>query len=77
MNFGYNQVVKKRKAYSSRTKKYTTRILINTFKFLLYLVVLLVVVVGFTGVGMIKGIIDNILSWEERMIGKASSEVAI
>lgn len=59
MNFGYNQVVKKRKAYSSRTKKYTTRILINTFKFLLYLVVLLVVVVGFTGVGMIKGIIDN------------------
>ncbi len=59
MNFGYNKTVEKRKAYASKSKKLTTKILVNTFKFFLYLVVLVIVVVGFTGFGMIKGIIEN------------------
>ncbi len=59
MNFGYNKTVEKRKAYASKSKKLTTKILVNTFKFSLYLVVLVIVVVGFTGFGMIKGIIEN------------------
>ena len=59
MNFGYKKTIEKRKALNSKKKKITTKILVNSFKFLLYVVVLLVVVIGFTGFGMIKGIIDN------------------
>lgn len=59
MNFGYNKTVEKRKTYASKSKKLFTKILVNTFKFSLYLVVLAIVVVGFTGFGMIKGIIEN------------------
>lgn len=59
MNFGYNKTVEKRKTYASKSKKLSTKILVNTFKFSLYLVVLVIVVIGFTGFGMIKGIIEN------------------
>ena len=59
MNFGYNNTVLKRKKYASKSKKLFTKILVNSFKFSLYLVLLAVVVIGFTGFGMIKGIIEN------------------
>lgn len=59
MNFGYNSTVAKRKSMTSRTQKISTKILVNLFKFSLYLIVLVTVVVGFAGIGMVKGIIDN------------------
>lgn len=59
MNFGFNKVTDKRKELLSKKSKRTTTFFINCFKLSLYIVVLLVVVVGFTGLGMIKGIIDS------------------
>lgn len=59
MNFGYKEVADKRRNLASKKNKRVTSILITALKFVLYAIVLIIVVVGFTGLGMIKGIIDN------------------
>lgn len=59
MNFGYIKTAEKRKKMASKNRKRITNICVNTFKFFLYIVVLFIVIVGFTGLGMIKGIIKN------------------
>lgn len=59
MNFGYKEVADKRRNLASKKKKQVSSILINSLKFALYALVLIIVVAGFTGLGMIKGIIDN------------------
>lgn len=61
MNFGYKEVADKRRNLASKKNKRVTSILITALKFVLYAIVLIIVVVGFTGLGMIKGIIDNAL----------------
>lgn len=59
MNFGYKKTVEKRKVLSSRSKKTKTKALISFFKIILYVFILAVVILGFTGFGMVKGIIDT------------------
>lgn len=59
MNFGYKQTADKRRDLASKKNKRLSNILVGIFKFALYALVLTVVVIGFTGLGMIKGIIDN------------------
>lgn len=59
MNFGYNKVVEKRRFLASKSKKRITSFFIWATKFGLYIVALLVVVIGFTGLGMIRGMIKS------------------
>lgn len=59
MNFGYNKIVEKRRSLASKKTKRRTNILVWGLKLSLYIIVLLVVVIGFTGLGMMKGIIKN------------------
>ena len=59
MNFGYSKTTEKRKKLSSKKSKRITGFFIGCFKFSLYCIVLFIVVIGFTGLGMIKGIIKN------------------
>lgn len=59
MNFGYNKTVAKRRSLASKKNKRKTSLLIWSFKLSLYIVVLLIVVISFTGFGMMKGIIAN------------------
>lgn len=59
MNFGYNKTVAKRRELASKKNKRKTSLLIWGLKLSLYIVVLLIVVIGFTGLGMMKGIIAN------------------
>lgn len=59
MNFGFDKTTEKRKSLASKKPKKITGFFIGCFKFFLYILVLVVVVVGFTGFGMIKGIIKN------------------
>ena len=59
MNFSFNKVGDKRKSLLSKNSKRITKFFINCFKLSLYLIILLIVVVGFTGLGMINGIIDS------------------
>lgn len=59
MNFGFDKTANKRKELFSKKSKRTTTLFLNCFKFSLYIIVLFVVVIGFTGLGMIKGIIDT------------------
>lgn len=59
MNFSYEKVADKRRKMASKKDKRITNVFIWFLKLSLYLIALLVVVAGFTGFGMIKGIIDN------------------
>lgn len=59
MNFGYKEVAGKRRNMASKKRKRISSILVGSVKFLLYALVLVSIVVGFTGLGMMKGIIDN------------------
>lgn len=59
MKFGMKQVTNKRLALNSNSKKLTTKSLVWLLKAVLLLIVVSVVTVGFAGIGMIKGIIDN------------------
>ena len=59
MNFGFDKTTEKRKSLASKKSKRITGFFIGCFKFFLYILVLVVVVVGFTGLGMMKGIIKS------------------
>lgn len=59
MNFGFNETTKKRKSLASKKSKKITGFFIGCFKFSLYIIVLAIVVVSFTGFGLMKGIIEN------------------
>lgn len=59
MNYGYNKIVQKRRGLASKKNKRKTSLLIWALKLSLYIIVLLIVVIGFAGLGMMKGIIAN------------------
>lgn len=59
MKFGMKQVTGKRLALNSNSRKITTKSLVWLLKAFLLLLVFSTVTIGFAGVGMIKGIIDN------------------
>lgn len=59
MNFGFDKTTEKRKLMASKKKKRLTSLFVGCFKFSLYILVLLVVVVGFTVLGMLKGVIKS------------------
>jgi penicillin-binding protein 1A len=59
MNFEFKKVVDKRRSLASKKNKRLTSFFVWGIKLSLYIVVLLVVVVGFTVLGMMKGMIDN------------------
>lgn len=59
MNYGYKKTVNKRKQLSSRSKKAQSRAGVYLFKIILYVLILAIVVIGFTGLGMAKGILDS------------------
>ncbi|SHI58612.1 transglycosylase domain-containing protein [Parasporobacterium paucivorans] len=59
MNFGYKKTVEKRKQLSSKSKKAQSRAGVYFFKIMLYVVILAIVVTGFAGLGMAKGILDS------------------
>lgn len=59
MNFGYRKTVEKSNQLTSLKKKLSTKVLVKSFKFFIYLIVLTIVVCGFFVIGMAKGIIDN------------------
>ena len=59
MNFGYKKTIKKRKELSSKSKKVKSKAFVSFFKIVLFVIVLAFVVAGFTGFGMVKGMIDS------------------
>lgn len=59
MNFGYKKTIEKRKDLTSKSKKVKSKAIVSFFKILLYVFILAIVIIGFTGFGMIKGIIDT------------------
>lgn len=59
MNFSYDKSVEKRKSLNSSSRKLTTKFCVNSFKFIIFFVVAVVITVAFGGFGMIHGIIDS------------------
>lgn len=59
MKYGMKQVTNKRLRLNSASRKITTKSLVWLFKGILLLIVIACATIGFAGVGMIKGIIDN------------------
>ena len=59
MNFGYSKVTQKRKELVSKKAKRITGFFMSCLKVSLYLIVLIIVTAGFTGLGMMKGIIAS------------------
>jgi hypothetical protein len=57
MNFGYKNTVEKRKSLSSNSRRIKTKAFMSFLKIFLYAIGLLIIVGGFTGLGMVKGII--------------------
>lgn len=59
MNYGKNQTEKKIKNATSSSKKYANKFLLGMFETLFLIVLALFIIGTSTGIGMIKGIIDN------------------
>lgn len=59
MNFGYKKTVEKRTQLTSLKRKFSTKLLVKSFKVCIYLLLIVFVVGGFFVIGMAKGIIDN------------------
>ncbi len=59
MNFSYKKTMEKRIMLTSMQRKLSTKILVTSFKLILYLIVVLCVTGGFFVLGMAKGIIDT------------------
>lgn len=59
MNFNYTNSVNKRKSLNSSSTKLKTKFCVSSFKIVILLFVAIFTVIGFTGLGMIKGIIDS------------------
>lgn len=59
MNFGFDKTTEKRKKLASKKSKRITGFFIGCFKLCLYIFVLFIVVIGFTGLGMMKGMIKS------------------
>lgn len=59
MNFNYTNSANKRKSLNSSSTKFKTKFCVSSFKIIILLFVALFTTIGFTGLGMIKGIIDS------------------
>ena len=59
MNFSYNKVIEKRKALKSKKSKHITSFFMGCLKLSLYMILLVVVVIGFSGLGMLRGMIQS------------------
>ena len=59
MNFGYKKTVEKRKELSSNSRRIKSKAFMSFVKIILYALVLVIVVGGFTVFGMVKGILDS------------------
>ncbi len=59
MNFSYSKVTQKRKDLKSKKSKRITGFFMGCLKFSLYLILLIFVIIGFTGIGMLKGMINS------------------
>lgn len=77
MNFGYKKIIEKRSQLTSMKKRLSTKALVNTFKFFIYSVLVVVVVFGFFVIGMAKGIIDNAPDIDDISIAPANHSTTI
>ena len=59
MNYGQYETERRLKSLSSKTGKYTSKLVFNIFKAFFILFLFLAVAGAAVGFGMIKGIIDN------------------
>lgn len=59
MNFGHKKTIEKRKKLSSKSKKTKSKALVSFLKILLCVIILAVIIGGFTAFGMVKGILDS------------------
>ncbi len=59
MNFSYNNVIKKHKALDAAPRKLVTKFFIYAFRAILLLGLASIIIVGFAGLGAVKGIIAN------------------
>ena len=59
MNFGFSKTTEKRKNLASKKAKRFTSFLMWCFKFSLYLILLIIIMIGFAGFGMMKGMIKS------------------
>lgn len=59
MNFSYDKSVEKRKSLNSSSHRLTTKFCVNSYKFIIFFIVAIVITIVFAGFGMIHGIIDS------------------
>ncbi|MGN0383349.1 MAG: transglycosylase domain-containing protein [Eubacterium sp.] len=77
MNFGHKQTVEKQKQLVSLQMRLTTKTLVSILKIFLYCLLLIVVIGGFFGLGMVKGIIDNAPDVSEVSIAPSSYSTTV
>ena len=77
MNFSYKKTMEKRIMLTSMQRKLSTKILITSFKLILYLIVVLCVTGGFFVLGMAKGIIDTAPDINTVSIAPASHSTSV
>jgi penicillin-binding protein 1A len=59
MNFGYEQVIKKRKQMASKKDKNISKIFVHLLKFFIFSIAGIAVISVFIFAGMLKGMIDS------------------
>lgn len=65
MNFSYKNIIEKRKALASNSQRNRSRALISFLKIFLFAIAFLIIVGGFTALGMVKGILDGAPDMED------------
>lgn len=77
MNYSYKKTISKQKELVSTQNKLTTRSLFSAFKFLLYILILVIVTGGFLGLGMLNGLIKSAPSIDEVSIVPSSYSTTV
>ena len=77
MNFGYRETIDKQKDLVSVQRKVVSKSLVGVIKVFLYLLVLLIITVGFLGLGLLHGIIKSAPSVDDISITPSASATTV
>ena len=77
MNFGYRETIDKQKDLVSVQRKVVSKSLVGVLKVFLYLLVLLIITVGFLGLGLLHGIIKSAPSVDDISITPSASATTV
>ena len=77
MNFGYRETIDKQKDLVSVQRKVVSKSLVGVLKVFLYLLVLLIITVGFLGLGLLHGIINSAPSADDISITPSASATTV